>query len=119
MRPGDGPPATPVLADRSGSPPVRIVARWRAAPETADRVRSILRELAGRSSAEHGCLRFDVWEATTEPGRFVLLEEYADVTARDAHVATAHFRDLVLAQAAPLLTHREVGEYAPLSSTGG
>jgi quinol monooxygenase YgiN len=93
---------------------VRIVALWRARPGGAPEVREILRELAGRTLAEPGCRRFDVLEATRLHGSFVLLEEYADERARGEHMATPHFRTLVLQRAVPLLAERSVEPYAPL-----
>jgi quinol monooxygenase YgiN len=99
--------------------PVRIVALWRARPDTVAEVRAILRELAGRTGREPGCRRFDVLEATRLPGSFVLLEEYADEQARADHVATGHFRTLVLERAVPLLAERSVEPYQPLDPGGG
>lgn len=93
---------------------VRVVAHWDAAPGHVDAVRRIARDLAERSLREPGCLTFDVLEAVREPGRLLLLETYADDTARRAHTDSGHFRELVLEQAVPLLARREVETYRPL-----
>jgi quinol monooxygenase YgiN len=39
-----------------------------------------------------GCLRFDVHQETNDPRLFLLLEEYADDHALDAHRAAAHYK---------------------------
>ncbi|HSD41253.1 MAG TPA: putative quinol monooxygenase [Burkholderiales bacterium] len=48
-----------------------------------------------RTSVERepgGCLRFDVHQETTDPRLFLLLEEYADDGALDAHRASVHYK---------------------------
>lgn len=96
---------------------VRVVAFWLAPPGGADRIRAILGELATATRREPGCRRFEVLEAT-EPGRFVLLEEYAGAAGRAAHLDSAHFRRLVLEVAVPLLFDRRVDAYHPIHEPG-
>jgi quinol monooxygenase YgiN len=95
---------------------VRVVALWRAAPGRAEPVREILARLAEATAAEPGCTRFEVLESSPRPGTFVLLETYADPVARREHLASAHFRELVLGCAVPLLEHRDVQSYQTLWS---
>jgi quinol monooxygenase YgiN len=48
-----------------------------------------------RTSVERepgGCLRFDVHQEATNPALFLLLEEYADERALEAHRASAHYK---------------------------
>lgn len=92
----------------------RVVAVWRPAPGQRGAVREILRELAGLTAREPGCLGFEVLESVDPEGAFVLDEYYADPAARDAHRESAHFRDLVLDRAVPLLEHRDVRTYRTL-----
>lgn len=97
---------------------VRVVALWGAADGQAAPVRAILRELAAASAAEPGCGRFHVLESASEPGGFVLIEEYAGAAAHAAHLASAHFNELVLHRAVPLLAHRDVQVYTVLTLEG-
>lgn len=39
-----------------------------------------------------GCLRFDVRQEATSPALFLLIEEYADENALEAHRASAHYK---------------------------
>lgn len=39
-----------------------------------------------------GCLRFDIQQETTNPALFLLIEEYTDETALEAHRASAHYK---------------------------
>lgn len=99
-------------------PPVRVVALWRAAPGNEEAARRILRALAAATGREAGCQRFEVLESAGQPGGFVLIERYADAAAHAAHLASAHFADLVLTQAVPLLAHRDVQVYTVLTLEG-
>ncbi len=100
--------------DTDRDPVVRVVARWRAAAGQEEPVRAILRDLAAATQREPGCLGFEVLESATQPGSFVLIERYAGQRAHSGHLATAHFRTLVLQQAVPILAHREVQAYQVL-----
>jgi quinol monooxygenase YgiN len=102
--------------------PVPVVARWRAAPGQAETVRAILRELAAASQREPGCLGFTVLESAGQPGSFVLVEWYEGRQAQADHLASGHFRALVLERAVPLLASRDVQEYrvlVPDTAVGG
>jgi quinol monooxygenase YgiN len=48
-----------------------------------------------RTSVENepgGCLRFDVHQEAADPRLFLLIEEYADEQALEAHRASAHYK---------------------------
>jgi quinol monooxygenase YgiN len=97
---------------------VRVVAFWRAAPGNEAAVRAIARELATVTGREPGCVRFDVLESASQPGGFVLIEQYAGAAARAGHLASPHFKELVLTRAVPLLAHRDVQVYTVLTLEG-
>ena len=48
-------------------------------------------ENARETILESGVIRFDVFQDTTDPTHFSLLEVYQDLSARDAHLETEHF----------------------------
>jgi quinol monooxygenase YgiN len=98
---------------------VHVVALWRAEPDRLEPVREVLRELAAATRREPGCLRFEVLEATDRPGSFVLVERYAGADGHAAHTASAHFRELVLGRAVPMLAHRDVRTYQVLDPEEG
>lgn len=97
---------------------VRVVALWRAAPGNEATVRAIVSELAAVTGREPGCARFEVLESASQPGSFVLIEQYADSVAHASHLASAHFKELVLGRAVPLLAHRDVQVYTVLTLEG-
>jgi quinol monooxygenase YgiN len=84
-----------------------VAATW-AAPEGAiAEIESILRELVRKTCAESGCIAFIAHRSRTEPGEFLLYEQYRSEDDWLAHQKTAHFAELVLRRAVPLLARRE------------
>jgi len=51
-----------------------------------------LRELAGPSRAEAGCILYDVCRSTTDPDALFVLEEWESQAALDEHMATPAFK---------------------------
>jgi quinol monooxygenase YgiN len=109
---------SPADAAAGAGETVRVIALWRAADGNAAAVRVIARELAAATAAEPGCGRFAVLESASQPGGFVLIEEYAGPAAHAAHLASAHFNELVRSRAVPLLAHRDVQVYTVLTLEG-
>jgi quinol monooxygenase YgiN len=97
---------------------VRVVAIWRAAAGNEAAVRAIARDLAAVTGREPGCVRFEVLESASQPGGFVLIEHYAGAAAHAGHLASEHFKELVLTKAVPLLAHRDVQVYTVLTLEG-
>ncbi len=62
----------------------------------AERAQMMLRELRDTSRKEVGVVGFDVARSQETPNTFVLWEQYRDKAAQDAHVATEHFKRLVV-----------------------
>lgn len=85
----------------------RIMARIRARAETADEMRRILTELVEPSRKEPGCLGYELFQDEDNPLEFVTLEEWADQSAADAHMATAHVTEAI-ARAVKLLAQPPV-----------
>jgi quinol monooxygenase YgiN len=66
----------------------------------------MLRELRDASREEEGVINFDVARSQEKPNVFALWEEYRDRAALDAHMATEHFKRLVLNGVLPLAQQR-------------
>lgn len=73
--------------------PAKIVAVLTARPGKAAELRALLDGMVAPSRAEPGNLRWDIWQDTAEPTRFVLDELYVDLDAIAAHRETPHFRN--------------------------
>lgn len=69
---------------------VHVMAHVEARPEAVDAVRSVFDALLAPSRAEPGCVDYQVFEDSTQPGRFVTVERWADGAAFDAHMASTH-----------------------------
>jgi quinol monooxygenase YgiN len=66
-----------------------------AAADTA-KAQMMLRELRDASRKEVGVIGFDVARSQATPDTYVLWEQYRDKAAQDAHMATEHFKRLVV-----------------------
>jgi len=75
--------------------PVKIAAILEAKPGSEQALESLLRHLVAPSRAEAGNLKYDLWQDSADPKRFVLDELYTDEAAIAAHRASAHFQDYV------------------------
>jgi len=60
-------------------------------PDQVKTYKAATLENARKTILEPGVIRFDVFQETTNPAHFSLLEAYEDITARDAHLQTEHF----------------------------
>ena len=93
---------------------VVLAVTWVARDGESDAVAGLLRQLMPLSRAESGCLQYDAHRDPEDPNAFFLFECYADQEAFDAHSVSAHFRELVLEQALPLLASRQRTVLTPL-----
>lgn len=69
-----------------------ITAKWRIAPEHADRWPEISRSFTRATRAEPGCLWFDWSRSLDDPDEYVLVEAFRDDEAGSAHVTSEHFQ---------------------------
>jgi quinol monooxygenase YgiN len=53
----------------------------------------LLREMASLSRLEEGNLRYDLWQDSENPARFLLDELYRDQISAAAHKASPHFQN--------------------------
>ncbi|WP_428028935.1 putative quinol monooxygenase [Ancylobacter sp.] len=72
--------------------PIKIVALLSARSGKTEELQALLQGMAAASRAEPGNRRYDLWQDSAEPSRFVLDELYADLPALAAHRATPHFQ---------------------------
>lgn len=55
----------------------------------------LLRGMAEPSRAEPGNLRYDLWQDTADPSRFIIDEMYIDAEANNSHRESRHFKAYV------------------------
>lgn len=87
------------------------VAWYRARAGASEEVIAAMREVTARAREEPGCRAYRFHQAVEDPDLFVVYEEYTDEAAREAHLQTAHFRDIVQGRVNPLLESREWRTY--------
>lgn len=85
-----------------------VVAHYHCAPADEATVRAALLKMREHTREEPANLAYEVHAEADRPGSFVLYEQYADRAGFDAHAATDHFAELIVATVRPLLTERTV-----------
>ncbi len=75
---------------------VRVFARLKSKPGNEEVIRGELQTLVLATRQEEGVLLYELFE-TLEGGEFLMNEEYRDLAAFEAHVASAHLRHAVAA----------------------
>ncbi|MEU1998891.1 putative quinol monooxygenase [Nocardia gamkensis] len=71
--------------------------RFTAKPGREAELRDLLQGMIEPTLAESGCIRYELYLHPTDPSRMVLLEEWADADALDAHFRTPHLKALATA----------------------
>jgi quinol monooxygenase YgiN len=90
---------------------VTVVVRVNARADRLSETAALLRELAQQSRKEAGCRSYRVLQETARPAEFLLLEEWSDEAALQAHRQTPHVA-AAFAQAPTLLeTEPQSGTY--------
>jgi quinol monooxygenase YgiN len=67
--------------------------------------------LVTTTHAEAGCNHYEFTKSLTVPGRFHVIEEWADAEALDAHMRADHFKAFGLAMRSLRMKGREVHRY--------
>lgn len=69
---------------------LRVVATIPTDPAAGEAVRAGLAELVAATLAEEGCLAYEAYESTAQPGVFVTIETWRGQDDLDAHMQTPH-----------------------------
>jgi quinol monooxygenase YgiN len=71
--------------------PLVLVAGFQARSGAEDRLRTALEGMIEPSLEEPGCLGYQPYVDPNRPGAMILLEEWVDEAALEAHFQTPHF----------------------------
>jgi len=83
-----------------------LAVTWIAKPGNEETVHDILQQMGEASRQEPGVITYTTHVDPENPREFFIYEKYHDISGLEAHQDTAHFRELVLARAIPLLESR-------------
>lgn len=72
-----------------------IVARAEVQPGQTDAYIRLAKELETLSRREDGCIAYTLHRSTDDPSVFVVIEQWIDRQAIEAHNASEHFRRIV------------------------
>ena len=87
---------------------ITIQATYVAASGNEEKLVEVLRGYVPMVLTEPGCIAFDVYRGIDNRRLFILVEQYTDRDAIDAHIASDHYAAVAVAQIRPLLDSREV-----------
>jgi len=83
-----------------------LAVTWTAQAGNEDEVQDLLRQLGEASRREPGVINYTTHVDPENPREFFIYEMYHDADGLEAHQQTAHFQELVLQRAIPLLESR-------------
>jgi quinol monooxygenase YgiN len=83
-----------------------LAVTWTAQAGNEEEVRELLRQLGEASRREPGVINYTTHVDPENPREFFIYEMYHDADGLEAHQQTAHFQELVLQRAIPLLESR-------------
>jgi quinol monooxygenase YgiN len=89
-----------------------LAVTWTAQAGNEDEVRELLHQLGEASRREPGVINYTTHVDPENPREFFIYEMYHDADGLEAHQQTAHFQELVLQRAIPLLESRVRRHYA-------
>lgn len=95
----------------TAEPFLQVIAHYHVQPGLADQVADLLQQLTVATRSEPDNLSYDVYRSVEDPDRFVILEQYANAAALDAHRASEHFQRLGFGTIIPMLVSRQVSSF--------
>jgi quinol monooxygenase YgiN len=96
-----------------------VIAQYQVQLGRGDEVARVLARHAAASSAEPGCLAFEVERSLEDRDNFVLHEVYVDEQAFQSHRESSHFRENVVQVVVPLLAQRTFQRYERVEPSDG
>ena len=81
---------------------MKVILHLTARPDTADKLKAILLQVAKQSRSEKDCISYQVLQNAADPCSFTLLEEWTSEPALDHHMTLPHVQR-ALAEGVPLL----------------
>ena len=83
-----------------------LAVTWTAKPGYEAEISEILQQLGEASRQEAGIITYTTHVDPDNPRQFFIYEKYHDADGLTAHQETAHFKELVLEKAIPVLESR-------------
>jgi quinol monooxygenase YgiN len=78
-------------------PTIDVVAVITAKPGSETVVEEALKALAGPSRRDHGCIDYRLFASDSTPGTFVTIEQWESQGDIDAHMASPHMAQAIIA----------------------
>ena len=75
---------------------LRVIARVKARPGKVDELLSVLSSLVEPTRKEPGCISYNLFQNNQDPTDFALIEEWKNNAALESHLATKHFKEVLV-----------------------
>ncbi|MCB8823271.1 putative quinol monooxygenase [Microvirga rosea] len=97
------------MSDSKTDAPVRKIVRIYAKAGSEGTMRAALRDLQDATRREDGCREFTFFQSLSEPGAFLLMEDFDNVTALNRHMALPHTQAFFALNLAAAITPLDAG----------
>jgi quinol monooxygenase YgiN len=88
-----------------------VTAFWEVNPGEEAAVAGLLKEFLPQAQRESGVKEFQIHQNLAEPRKYFFYEVFAGEAAFADHQQTAHFKNIIVAQAVPKLAKRERAQF--------
>jgi quinol monooxygenase YgiN len=97
--------------DNNANQGLIVTAFWQVNPGEEGAIVGLLKQYLPQAQKEPGVKEFQIHQNTAKPGEFFFYEVFAGEAAFAEHQQTAHFKDIIVAQALPKLAKRERAQF--------
>ncbi len=94
---------------------IHVTAHLCARPDTHDSLRRELTALTGPTRSETGCLRYDLYEHSDEPGLFLFIEQWRTEDDLARHLQQPHIQAFIQKSADLLAEPMQIAQWQALS----
>jgi len=74
---------------------IKVVAKSYAKMEKLDRILELSKEMVEKTVKEEGCIKYELFQDTKDPGVMIIIEEWESEEALNRHIASEHFRRII------------------------
>ncbi len=114
QRPQDKQPVPGDNQPMQQTTPVHVTARICARPDTYTRLRRELIALMAPTRSEAGCLRYDLYEHSGQPGEFLFIEQWQTTDDLERHLQQPHIQHFLAASADLLAEPIQIAQWQPI-----
>ena len=94
---------------------IKVMATLIARTDKVAETQAALSSLVAPTTAEPGCISYELFQSNDDPTEFVTVEEWKDQAAIDAHLSSAHIAAALAAAPEILATDPKITSYSKIA----